>query len=178
LHLIIAKYTSDAERKRIEYAIDKWREQIRISRPDGITVLADGDDSDITRFLEELYSKALPDGIAHYRVEAGRLDVEPTERQLKLRIFETLAAVEKVLRFIMTRLRATLREESREPRWLLYELQTKKGKVEVSATLREDGIVVNVDLRISGYGQGVDLVRDRLREELKYLKGGEYGKRS
>jgi len=169
MHLIIVKYSSDPERKRIEYILDKWKEKLRITKPEGIISTIDGEE--LEEFIEELYSKTSRNNIVLYRVEKVAVDVEKNERDISLKLHENKETVEKLIGFVMAKQKAILKRETKKPFESVYEVTTKKGKAEISVALRDEDESVSLRLRITGYGEVVELVNSRLSEELRYLKG-------
>jgi len=169
MHLIIAKYSSDPERKRIEYILDKWKEKLKITKPEGIISTIDGEG--LEEFIEELYSRTSRNNIVLYRVEKVTVDVEKSERDIRLKLHESKETVEKIIGFVMAKQKAILKRETKKPFEKVYELTTKKGKAEISVALRDEDKSVSLRLRITGYGEVVEFVNSRLSEELRYLKG-------
>lgn len=168
MYLITAKYTSDSERKRIEYAFEKWREQLQISRPEGIVVFANGEEVD--ELTLELYSRVDKKNVSLYRIEKVELDVTRGEREIKIKVKEGIASLERLLSFIMARQKAILKMELAEPRQKIYEVVTKKGKAEVAVSLMESESGTNLRVRITGYGEVVDLLHRKLSDELSLLE--------
>lgn len=169
MYLITAKYTSDSERKRIEYILEKWKDRMKIARPEGMVAIVN--DGDIKELLVELYSRTERDNVALYRIEEAHIDVAEREREIKLKLDENRETSEKLLDFIMARQKAILKLELSEPRQKIYEVYTKKGKAEISMSLRGGNAGVDVVFKISGYGEAVAFVHDKLAEELKLLEG-------
>jgi hypothetical protein len=171
MYLITAKYTSDSERKRIEYALDKWRDRMQIVKPDGVTAIVK--DGEIQELLLELYSRTERDNVAFYRIEEAHLDIAETEKVISLKLKERKETTEKLLDFIMARQRAILKLELTEPPRKIYEVITRKGKAEISLSLRGEGEYINVVVKISGYGEAVDFLHGKLAEELELLEDKE-----
>jgi len=168
MYLVTAKYTTDAERKRIEYAFGKWNGKLGIAKPEGLVAIVDSDD--IEGLVEELYSRSPRENIELYRIEKVHLDVAEVEREMKLRLREKRETVERLVDFIMARQKAVLKLELREPPQKVYEVYTRKGKAEIVVSLQESGGGVSLGLRISGYGEAVELIHRRLEEQLRLLE--------
>jgi len=169
MYLITAKYTSDSDRKRIEYALEKWKERMKITKPEGIVAIVNG--GDVEELIEELYSRTEKDNITLYHIEKAHLEVAEAEKEIKLKIGEKMETAEKLLDFIMAKQKAILKLELAEPREKVYEVYTKKGKAEISVGLHGGETSVNLHLRITGYGEAVDFLYRKLAEELKLLEG-------
>lgn len=169
MHLIAVKYTSDSERKRIEYVLEKWRDKMNITKPEGITAIVG--DGDIDELILDLYSRTEKDNVALYNIERVELDVAQGEKNIRLKLGEKRETVEKLLDFIMARQKAILKLELAEPREKVYEVYTKKGKAEISIGIHGGETGIDLLVRISGYGEAVDFLYRKLAEELKLLEG-------
>ena len=168
MYLITTKYTSDAERKRIEYVLEKWRDRMKIFKPDGVIAIADGEN--IEELIEDLYSRTEKErNVSLYRIERLQLDIDEVKREISVKLNEKKETAEKLIAFIMARNKAVLRIPG--PNENIYEVYTKKGKAEITINLRESDGGVNLRLRVSGYGEVVDFFYQRLAEELKVLGG-------
>lgn len=166
MYLLIAKYSDDAERKRIEYALEKWGRKLRVVRPDGITVLVDGED--VRDFLEDLSSRIREGSISLYEVRDAEIEIEEREEVIRLKLDEDLNSVEKFLSFLMAKQRAVLKLSKKFER--IYEVYTKKGRAEISTRLMEREGYVDLEIRIRGYGQVVSFLREKLERELEYFR--------
>ena len=168
MHLIIAKYSDDPERKRIEYILDKWKEQLRITKPEGIVSIVDGEE--LEELVADLYSRTSRGNITVYRLEEESVDIKKGEGEIRLKVSEKRETLEKLVGFVMAKQKAILKRETKEPFERIYEVTTKKGKAEVSIALRDEGPTTNMRVRITGYGDVVDLLKSRLSDELSYLE--------
>jgi hypothetical protein len=170
-YLIIAKYSTEPERKRIEYAFDKWKAKLDVTKPTGILAIAEGREDEIKDMLEDLFSRVSKESVSIYRMEKTSVDIKKDRRELKVQLDERREIVEKFIGFMMAKQKAVLKYESKEPFERAYELYTKKGKCEIRIRLREMDGKIDLSLGISGYGDVVRLLHDRLGEELNYFKG-------
>ena len=168
MYLITAKYTSDSERKRIEYALEKWKDRMNITKPEGLVAIVD--DRDIKELVIELYSRTERDNVSVYRLEEAHFDVAEAEKQIKIRLNESRETAEKLLDFIMARQKAVLKLQLTAPRQKIYEVITRKGKAEISISLNSGMNGIDVLCRISGYGETVDFLYGKLTEEFKLLE--------
>lgn len=169
MYFIIARYESDAERKRIEYALDKWKERLHIAKTEGIVSIINSEE--IAEFLEDLYSRTSKSNVRVYRVEEREVPIEKSEKEIRLRLVEKRETVEKVVSFVMAKQKAILKRETKEPFERVYEVGTRKGRADISVSLRNDGQAIDLRVRITGYGEVVELLNNRLNEELSYLGG-------
>ena len=169
MYFLTVKYTSDSERKRIEYVLEKWRGKMNITKPEGITAIAAK--GDIDELILDLYSRTEKDNVALYKIERTELDVVQGEKNFRLKLGEKRETLEKLLDFIMARQKAILKLELAEPHEKVYEVYTKKGKAEISIGIHEGETGTDLLVRISGYGEAVDFLYHKLAEELKLLEG-------
>jgi hypothetical protein len=169
MHLIIAKYENDAERKRIEYILDKWKESLRVTKPDGIMAIIEGEG--LEELLEDLYSRTSRSNVSLYRLEKEAVQIEKGESEIKLKINEKKETVEKLIGFVIAKQKGVLKREIKEPFERVYEVATKKGRAEISVSLRDEGQSVALRLKITGYGEVVEFLNTKLSEELSYLGG-------
>jgi hypothetical protein len=168
MHLIIAKYDSDAERKRIEYVLDKWKETLRVTKPEGIITIVEG--KEVEGLLADLYSRTMKSNVTIYKVEKQTVDVESAEGEIRLKFNEKKETIEKLVSFIMARQKAVLKRETKEPFERVYEVITKKGRTEISVLLVGEEQALNLRIRITGYGEVVEFVKSRLAEEFRYAE--------
>jgi len=168
MNLITAKYSDDPERKRIEYVLEKWRGKLGITRPQGIIAIIAGDE--IGELVEELYSRTSRDNVSIYRVEKTTVDIEKGKQEIRLKLDEKKETVAKLVGFLMAKQKAILKRETTDPFERTYGLTTKKGKAEISVTLKEEtGDRIDLRMRITGYGEVVDFLYNKLSDELDYL---------
>jgi hypothetical protein len=174
MYLISIKYNSDAERKRLEYVFEKWAAKLKIIKPDGLVVIIEesGDQTLLEAFVQDLLSRSSKDksgNLSMYKIEHQDLEIEKQERQLSLELHEKRETVEKLLSFIMARQKAIYKPVSDLPFIKIYEITSKKGMAEISVTIREKNDTVHLHLKISGYGEVVDFIYNKLNDELKYF---------
>jgi hypothetical protein len=175
MHLITVKYSSDAERKRIEYVFEKWADRLTVFKPEGIVAIVDEsqNESIVHDLVQELYSrssKAGSDNISIYEINRTNLAIERAGKKISLDFHEKRETVEKLLDYILAKQRAILKRETDSPPIKTYEISSKKGTVEISTMLREKDDIINILITISGYGEVVDFISDKLNEELKYFE--------
>lgn len=171
MYLIVAKYSDDAERKRIDYLFEKWKERIKITKPEGMVVLLDGvEERGLAEILEDLLSRVKEDKITLYKLEHVTTQIEKNEKELRASISGDEKTIGRLLNFLLARYKGVLKRESPQPREKVYEVYTRKGMAEVSLRLKESPGKVDIRVRIAGYGEVVDLLHNKLGEEMKYLE--------
>lgn len=170
--MVVARYSDDPERKRIEYILDKWKDKLRITKPEGIMSIIDSDGEELEQLIKDLYSRTSRSNITLYRVEKEALQIERGESEIRLKVNEKRETLDKLVGFVMAKQKGVLKRETRDPKERVYEVTTKKGRAEVSVGLRDEGQGVALRIRITGYGEVVEFLRGKLDEELRYLESG------
>jgi len=170
-HLLILDYTTDAERKRIDYTIDKWsgKNNVSVSKPKGVVVLYEGDN--LHEFLEDVYSRiesgATPPKI--YSLEENDTTITKRVRRLEFRTSRSADIVENFLNYLLAKQSATF--EFADGNRKVYSARTRKGQVQIVVSIEGDAEVQCV-ISIEGYGEVVEFVAGRLEEEMKVFLGG------
>jgi hypothetical protein len=169
-YLIVVDYQSDAERKRIDYAIERWKDKGKIHKPKGTVIHYAGDDVD--EFLDDLYSR-LSVGAGSVHIFAGDTyspDINEQTTQLKYTTTMDSAAVENFLKYIMNKLGASF--EGTKQGIKSYTAYTKKGQAGIDVALTAgDNTAVLVIVR--GYGEVVSFIAGRIDKELKVFLGDD-----
>ena len=91
------------------------------------------------------------------------------EKNLNVFLDGEIEAVEKYIGYVMAKQKALLKHET--PSGKLYEISSKKDKVEVTTNLKPANGKVAVSIRIEGYREDTRLVYDRIASEIKHFKG-------
>ena len=169
-YIIFVSYESDAERKRIDYLLDKWSSRAEIKKPRGMVFFIETDNSQ--EFLEELLSKLegnAEEKVEVYRVEGVVKKVEAKKRALQYTINEERKVVERFVEYLLSKLNASYAYSDAIAR--VYNVYTRKGRGVVKVILRGDGRTTVV-LEIEGYGDVVDFLAEKIDEELRLFAGG------
>ncbi len=155
MYLIVAKYTDDAERKRIDYAIDRWK---------AVTpILFKGEN--VEDFVEDLYSRLSREAVSVYSLNDVSFEIEKEELSIETALEGDLGTIRKFLGFIMAKQKGVLITETEFER--TYEVSTRKGKANVAINLTDGG---RVRILISGYGDALGLIREKIESEIRYFK--------
>jgi len=163
MYLIVARYTDDAQRKRIDYAIERWKVVAGVDKPDGVPILFKGEN--VEDFVEDLYSRLSRENVSVYSLNDVSFEIEKEELSIENTLEGDLETIRKFLGFIMAKLRGVLITETEFER--TYEVSTRKGKANVAINLMDGG---KVRILISGYGDALVLIREKIESEIKYFK--------
>lgn len=169
-YLVFVDYFSDAERKRVDYAIEKWREKADITKEKGMVIRFK--DGDIDDFLENLCSRLNlgRDQVSVFKAEPVEPEVNAQLKTLKYNSTERKDVIEKFLSYVLAKINAQY--EFAQNGVSRYNVSTKKGQARIDIAITEKNGGCETIIRISGYGAAACFVRDRIDEELKTFLGG------
>jgi len=169
-YIIFVSYESDAERKRIDYLVDKWSSRAKIKKPRGFVFLIDTEK--VQEFLEELFSKLegnAEEKVEIYKVEEVIKKVKAKRKSLEYTINEERKVVERFMEYLLSKLNASYAYSDALAK--VYEVYTRKGRGIVRVILRGNH-KTDVALEIEGYGDVVDYLVEKIDDELKFFTGG------
>lgn len=167
MYLIIVKYFDEPERKRIEYAIERWGQVMKLGRPDGVPIIIEDESEKVKELLDDLYARTSKDKVKVYNLSEASFEVEETGKHITVELDGDLETVEKFIGIIIAKQNATFKDEILSRK--LYEVYTKKGRAEILTHLKAENEKVIVDILIKGYGEAPELVYNKINNELKYF---------
>jgi len=169
-YLLIVDYESDAERKRIDYAIERWGDRAEISKPKGTAMVFKG--TDIDEFLEDLYSRIEGDRrkVEVYRMEEYHPEIEEKTRRLRYESKEEIEVLEKFLSYLMSKINAGYDYKTGNTK--KYFVTTKKGQASIEITLKGNG-TTDVLISILGYGEIVEVLAEKISAEMEVFLGDD-----
>lgn len=168
--LVWVRYRSDAERKRLESILDKYRDSLRIVRPSGAVYIIEATSEEaLNPFISELYAK-LGDTVSTY-VVGQEYRVEP--RRYSVRVCFPGLTVDRVWGYVeafMINFRGVLVSETRAGRrYSLYVKGEGEAKACVNVVKAGDGVCVYLELE--GYSRAPDIIGSRFRGYMISLGG-------
>lgn len=170
-HLLILEYQTDAERKRIDYTIEKWssKPSVLLTKPRGVVVLYEGDNLD--EFLEDVYSRidAASGPPRIYSLEESHTAVRKKIKRLDFSTTRSADTVENFVNYLLAKQSALF--EFSDGIQKVYSARTRKGQVRLVVTI-EAGTPVHCRITVEGYGEVVDFVAGRIDEEMNVFLGG------
>jgi mRNA-degrading endonuclease RelE of RelBE toxin-antitoxin system len=170
-HLLILDYKTDAERKRIDYTIEKWsaKANIAVTKPKGVVVLFEGEDLEV--FVEDVYSRmesgASPPKI--YSLEESSPTVTKKIKRLSFSTTRNADTLENFVNYLLAKQSAAF--EFADGKRKIYAARTRKGHVQIVVTI-ESGKNVRCLIVVEGYGDVVDFVAGRIEDEMNVFLGG------
>ncbi len=172
-YILFVRYETDAERKRIDYAVERWSDRINITKPRGMAILLDADESLIPDFMDDLLSRLelreLRDRgkVQVFRAEPCSIDIEHKRRVLTYEFNVNKQAMERFLNYMLSKIGGSYEYSSEKTK--VYSAYTKKGYIRIEVTLGENRVAIALE----GYGDVVNFFSARIDEEMKIFLGGE-----
>ncbi len=175
-YILIINYETDAERKRIDYAIERWESKVKIWKPKGVVLMLEGSKEDFNEFFEDMLSRLEfgPKDKIDRKIkvlEANWIDAKIDKRTKRL-FYETTIDGETVKRFVeylMAKLGAAY--EFSDGIFRVYSAYTKKGQIRIGLRI-EAAEVTTLEILIEGYGEVVEFIAGKLRNEIDSFLGG------
>jgi len=157
-------YQSDAERKRIDYAIERWKDRGVLHKPKGTVIYYSGDEVD--EFLDDIYSRlgAGKEGVHVFAGDPYSPSIAEQTKHLEYSTKMEKEVVGKFLNYIMNKLGASFDGNQGEIK--CYTAYTKKGQVGIDISMDERDST-DILIVIRGYGDVVNFIAERIDKELK-----------
>lgn len=163
-HLVCVDYEDEAERKRIEYTLEKWKESTGIEKIRGIAFFVE---RNLAEFLDELTSKMNPKSIEKLRIytliEEKTPEVEMKTVSFEVRSLEKPEIAKKLLELAMARNNARILPGTNK-----YFSLTRKGRVEIE--ISDNGNKLH--FRITGNAEAIERFSEKLKKDLEFFLGG------
>ncbi len=162
MRLINLEYEDDAERKRIDYLIEKWEKKAGVTKLKGLSILVDDSSSE---FLKELYSRLNPGSLRKlkiYRVSEEPPFVEAESVSFTVESAEKPEIARKILNLVLSRNNVRKFSENR------FFVLTRNGRVEIEVA-EENG---RFRFTVTGGEDAARKFAEKLRKELEAFLGG------
>lgn len=161
-YLVVVDYEADTERKRAEYLLDNWDEG-SVESVRGLTRMVSG--TDIHELYDALAAKVPEDQIETYDLTPVNSEASTSDERLDIRTDTDPERVEWAVESVLNK-RKAVEDPERDDTYAVY---TKKGRATVRYDIvpRDDGSTL--EIRIEGYGEATEFLRDFFEEELGYM---------
>lgn len=170
MHLIIAEPGDDAERKRVDYQVEKHGTQLGLVRANANWLLTESDD--IASVAQELAAKLGASKVRVYRLVPVDVDVETTERIIEREFPASRSTVESaILGFIMVKRKGVLRPLP-GVKHRIYDVSTNKGKAEIRVLVTGGARTSHIRLEIEGPRATVDHIVGTIEKDLELFGRG------
>lgn len=165
--MLVVRYTSEAERKRFEYLLDKWEQSLRIEKPSGSILIVSESPDKVLRFLEELYSKIPRERVDVYKIVEPDFYLEPLVLEGVVESSMSAGEAWGAIGLVFARLKGVLVSETRGER--VYKVSVKKGTVTVRVIVEPGDRGSRIRFIVEGYGEVVPHIYNKLVREFSYL---------
>ncbi|WP_292460405.1 hypothetical protein [Methanothermococcus sp.] len=170
-NLIVVDYDKDAERKRIDYLIERWSNKGNIEKIRKMAIIADIDNID--DFVEDIMSRLEgnpEEKVRIYEIKELKKTISSKKTTLNYEITDKKEVIESFLKYLMIKLGASYECSINNTK--KYEVYTKKGNCSISIKLKENNEKLIINFEIEGYGESVDLIKNRIDNDMKLFIEG------
>jgi len=170
-NLIVVDYDKDAERKRIDYLIERGSNRGNIEKIRKMAIIADIEDMD--EFVKDIMSRLEgnpEEKVRIYKIEEVKKTISSKKTTLNYEISDKKEAVEGFLKYLMIKIGASYECSVNDTK--KYEVYTKKGSCSISIKLKEKGNKLIITFEIEGYGESVDLIKNKIDNDMKLFIEG------
>lgn len=173
MFLLILDYETDAERKRIDYAIERWQNKLKISKPKGTIIVIDGKQDRIDEFVEDLCSRLekSEEKVKVHKISSYAPEIEKNVNRIVYDTTEQKDFIEKFIEYLMVKLSASYEYSSKIGK--VYKVNTKKGNAKLEIALRSKDNGTDITIAIDGYGDVVDFISNKINNEMNTFLGGK-----
>jgi len=162
----------DADRKRLEYVLDRWSASVRVRKLCAGTLIVEAGPDTMLRFVDDLLSRFDRGAISIWSLTEPDFTLNPLTLERRFRVPEEFRDVWGVVNFVMSKFRGALVSESLTGASRVYRVRSKYGVATVRFDLTEAGGRRTLTLRVEGFGKAVPHVFNRLVREISYIEGG------
>lgn len=167
--MLVVRYASDMERKRLEYLLSRFVGRLRSERIQGAVVIVEGSEEVIGEFLRGLYARIPRERVKVYRVESFDYEMEPIKLSTRMTLGIDREALWGAIELLVRKLRGVLVSSTSEER--VYRLYVKGEVVDARFRIYNGRGGTVVELEVEGFGGQVEGVFSELKRELSYLAG-------
>jgi len=173
MYMLVLDYESDAERKRIDYAIERWQNKLKISKPKGTIIIIDGGQDKIDEFVEDLCSRleSSEKKVRIHKISDYEPEIEKNVKKIEYKTKEKRDFIEKFMDYLMAKISASFEYNSKIGK--VYKLYTKKGQANLEIVLRDVSEGTAIIIEIDGYGEVVDFIKNKIDNEMGTFLGGK-----
>jgi hypothetical protein len=164
MHLITINYSSDAERKRVEYIFNKYEsEDGDIDRITGVSRIIQ--DDDVEKLLSELYLRAPPEKIKVYKLTEITTKTASESNKIESRLSGQKESIESFIGYLLAQRKAVFKRKMGNLK--LYTSTTRKGYAEIIVGISQKDGEVLVQIEIQAEEPNRSYLKDYFSEQLK-----------
>ncbi|MCD6301639.1 MAG: hypothetical protein J7L82_06175 [Staphylothermus sp.] len=176
IYIVIVDIGSDADRKRLDYLVEKYNEVYggdKIRKICSGVLLVDLDAAKMIKFTEDIYSRFSKDRVKIWLLREPNFEVQPLELEKVFRIKREYGDIWVLVDFVMNKYHGVLVSETMRGDARTYRVKTRYGNVDVRfekllSPNENSGSILKV--KVSGYGYGVSYFFNKIVEEFSPLE--------
>ncbi len=163
----------DADRKRLEYVLERWSGFVSVRKVCAGTLIVDADPERMLRFVDDLLSRFDREAVSVWSLTEPDFTLNPLTLERRFSVAEAFKDVWGVVNFVMSKFKGVLISESLTGASRVYRVRSKYGVATVRFEVLDVGGRRFLTLRVEGFGKAVPHVFNRLVREISYIEGGE-----
>ncbi|AEF97209.1 hypothetical protein [Methanotorris igneus] len=170
-YLVVVDYEKDSERKRIDYLIERWSNRGSIEKIRKMAIIVDVDNID--DFIKDIMSRLEgnpEEKVKVYEIKEVKKTIPSKKITLNYEVADKKEVVEGFLKYLMAKIGASYECSINDTK--KYEAYTKKGSCSISIKLKEKGNKLIINFEIEGYGESVDLIKNKIDNDMKLFIEG------
>jgi len=168
MYLVSCEYFSDAERKRIEYAFNKYESEAKeMDKIAGASRIVR--DEDVEKLLSELYLRTSPKNIKLFKLSPLDLTDVPKSQTLVFQLEGGKEAVESFLGYLLAQRKAVYKNTLNE-NVKTYQSITRKGYADIKVGIHENKWEVEVHIEINAEEPNLSYLLEYFKKELELFK--------
>ena len=168
MYLVSCEYFSDAERKRIEYAFNKYESEAKeMDKITGASRIVC--DEDVEKLLSELYLRTSSKNIKLFKLSPLDLMDVPKSQSLVFQFAGGKETVESFVGYLLAQRKAVYKNTLNE-NVKTYQSITRKGYADIKVGIHENEGEVEVQIEINAEEPNLSYLLEYFRKELELFK--------
>ena len=168
MYLVSCDYSSDAERKRIEYAFSKYESDAKeMDKITGASRIVR--DEDVEKLLSELYLRTSSENIKLFKLSPLDLMNVPKPQSLVFKFVGGKETVESFIGYLLAQRKAVYKNTLNE-NVKTYQSITRKGYADIKVGIHENEGQVEVHIEINAEEPNLSYLLEYFRKELELFK--------
>ena len=164
MYIFDVKYTTDTERKRLDYLLSRYSSGV--SRPSGYIFLVE---DDVARdLMEEVGARFPSENIRVYKTEQVTIEPSTINVSMTFTFKKRADEVKSFFSYLISKRRGILNKTIGD--LVEYEIYTRRGRVELTASTK-DNSTCTLTINIKGSKEAVNFIANEFREEIKIFGG-------
>ncbi len=162
--MVLINYTSESERKKVEYIVSKWKDGT--DKPEGYMFMVS--DVHYDDLIKELTYKIEPERIRIYSLSEVDLEPELKTYSFTIKINKEEREIQSFLSYLVSRRKGILTDAYGKTGH--YSFSTRKGNVKVTVSLSSKA-PVEITILLEGAPEAAEMLREEFKENLSIFGG-------